>query len=205
MSDDNTIELTRRRILGGLGTIGVASAAAGAGTMAQFSDNETSSGNAVTAGTLNLTTHGSSDGSSFDMSVGQLAPGETKEMGYIDVKNSGSIDGYLDIKITGVDDQENGIVEPEQSADNSSGGELSQYLTFHVYRDNDPGGGGRQHHSSLIHSGFGEGDYFNLNSPLLSGQKIRLWFSVEMSPNAGNEVQSDRAKITGEIKLQQTQ
>ncbi|MFB6074702.1 MAG: TasA family protein [Haloarculaceae archaeon] len=49
------IKLTRRRVLGGLVTVGAASAAAGAGTMAYFSDTESSSGNTITAGTLDLT------------------------------------------------------------------------------------------------------------------------------------------------------
>ena len=50
------IELTRRRVLGGAATIGAASAAAGAGTFAYFSDTESSTGNTVDAGTLNITT-----------------------------------------------------------------------------------------------------------------------------------------------------
>lgn len=53
MRGDN-IELTRRRILGGIVTIGAGSAAVGAGTFAFFSDTEESTGNEVTAGTLDL-------------------------------------------------------------------------------------------------------------------------------------------------------
>lgn len=51
---DRKIELTRRRVLGSVATIGAASAAAGAGTFALFSDEETSDGNTITAGTLDL-------------------------------------------------------------------------------------------------------------------------------------------------------
>jgi len=51
MSDK--IELNRRRVLGGLVTIGAAGAAAGAGTFAYFSDTETSE-NTINAGTLDL-------------------------------------------------------------------------------------------------------------------------------------------------------
>jgi len=54
MSDDNTIELNRRRVLGGLVTVGGAAAAAGAGTFALFSDDETSDSNTIQAGTLDL-------------------------------------------------------------------------------------------------------------------------------------------------------
>jgi len=73
MTDDsNTIELNRRRVLGGIVTIGGAAAAAGAGTFAAFSDDETSSGNTVQAGTLDL--EGFSGGS---IAFSGLIPGDT--------------------------------------------------------------------------------------------------------------------------------
>lgn len=66
------IELSRRRVLGGIATVGVASAAAGAGTFAFFNDTETSSSNTVEAGTLDLT--GSTDG---QIDVSGIVPGES--------------------------------------------------------------------------------------------------------------------------------
>ncbi|MFW5919486.1 MAG: VWA domain-containing protein [Halanaeroarchaeum sp.] len=53
MSDD-PIELSRRKILAGLGTIGVASAGVGLGTSAYFSDEETFTNNRLVAGSLDL-------------------------------------------------------------------------------------------------------------------------------------------------------
>jgi predicted ribosomally synthesized peptide with SipW-like signal peptide len=47
-------KLSRRQALGALGTIGVASAGAGFGTSAYFSDEETFKGNSLTAGQLDL-------------------------------------------------------------------------------------------------------------------------------------------------------
>jgi predicted ribosomally synthesized peptide with SipW-like signal peptide len=52
MTDD--FELTRRKALAALGGIGVASAGAGLGTSAYFSDQETFENNQLTAGTLDL-------------------------------------------------------------------------------------------------------------------------------------------------------
>ena len=52
MTDD--FELTRRKALAALGTIGVASAGAGLGTSAYFSDQETFENNQLTAGTLDM-------------------------------------------------------------------------------------------------------------------------------------------------------
>ena len=54
--NDNTkpIGLSRRRVLGGIGAIGVASAGAGLGTTAFFSDDESFENNTLTAGELDL-------------------------------------------------------------------------------------------------------------------------------------------------------
>lgn len=46
--------LSRRRVLGGIGAIGLASAGAGLGTTALFTDEETFEGNSFTAGTLDM-------------------------------------------------------------------------------------------------------------------------------------------------------
>lgn len=54
MSDRKKLELSRRKVLGGLGTIGIASAGAGLGTSAYFSDEETFKNNTLTAGSLDL-------------------------------------------------------------------------------------------------------------------------------------------------------
>lgn len=54
MTDDHssTFDISRRKLLGGLGAIGVASAGAGLGTTAYFSDQESFDDNTITAGTL---------------------------------------------------------------------------------------------------------------------------------------------------------
>jgi predicted ribosomally synthesized peptide with SipW-like signal peptide len=56
MTDDDpaAFELSRRKTLAALGTIGVASAGAGLGTSAYFSDTETFENNRLTAGTLDM-------------------------------------------------------------------------------------------------------------------------------------------------------
>jgi predicted ribosomally synthesized peptide with SipW-like signal peptide len=51
---DDTFELSRRKALAGLGTIGLASAGAGMGTSAFFSDEEVFTANSLTAGELDL-------------------------------------------------------------------------------------------------------------------------------------------------------
>ncbi|MFW6384896.1 MAG: SipW-dependent-type signal peptide-containing protein, partial [Halodesulfurarchaeum sp.] len=54
MEDKSTFNLTRRRVLGGLGAVGIASAGAGLGTSAFFSDEESFENNQLVAGSLDL-------------------------------------------------------------------------------------------------------------------------------------------------------
>ncbi|ELY46261.1 von Willebrand factor type A [Natronorubrum bangense JCM 10635] len=55
MTNDTTeIGFSRRRVLAGLGAVGIASAGAGLGTTAYFSDQESFAGNTLTAGQLDL-------------------------------------------------------------------------------------------------------------------------------------------------------
>jgi predicted ribosomally synthesized peptide with SipW-like signal peptide len=54
MTEDTKIELTRRKILAGLGGVGLASAGAGLGTSAFLNDTEGFENNTITAGSLDL-------------------------------------------------------------------------------------------------------------------------------------------------------
>lgn len=87
---DKKLELSRRRVLGGLALTGAAAAGTGAGTFAYFSDTEESSGNTVSAGTLDLTPDGATG---FSFGLSSLAPGESAGSPSVDLENSGSIDG----------------------------------------------------------------------------------------------------------------
>jgi len=52
--NDQTYALSRRKVLGALGAVGIASAGAGLGTTAYFNDTESFENNTLTAGTLDL-------------------------------------------------------------------------------------------------------------------------------------------------------
>lgn len=64
----------------------------GAGVFAYFSDTETSTGNQLTAGTLDLKTD-DADGVSQTLYATNMAPGDTVGPATIQVKNSGSVNG----------------------------------------------------------------------------------------------------------------
>jgi len=136
MSDDNTIELNRRRVLGGMVVIGGAAAAAGAGTFAAFTDTESSNDNSVSAGTLDLTVDGG-DTPVTVLSVSDAVPGETGSGDAITLANDGSVDGTLDVSVAAIESNENGTNDPESSsAAEGSGVELEDELASKIEPEN---------------------------------------------------------------------
>jgi len=77
---DERFDISRRKALAALGTIGVASAGAGLGTSAYFSDQETFQNNSLTAGTLDLVAAASSHYVDWRPDTeGPAAPGSPQE------------------------------------------------------------------------------------------------------------------------------
>ncbi len=113
MTDDNsgTVELSRRKVLGGMATIGVAGAGAGAGTWAFFSDEETSEGNTVQAGTLGL---GDPEDVVISTPNADFAPGDTTS-GSITLSEDGNISGgAMDIDTSVTDGNFAGVLNVTQ-------------------------------------------------------------------------------------------
>lgn len=209
MNDDNTrsTELTRRRVLGSVLTVGAASSAAGAGTFALFSDTETSSANTVQAGTLDLQVNGS--GTNTVVDVTNVAPGDTGSDSTT-IRNDGTLDGYLTIGVAGFKTPENGVNEPEAGATRESDpqgpnaggdhtGELAQSLLVKMMLVTNE----ETHY--LVGS---ENDYelasavrlgeYSVNDTsgqedlaLNSGEEVEFVTEYQISDNVGNEIQSD--------------
>lgn len=148
MSDetDESIELTRNKILAGLGAVGAAGAAAGAGTSALFSDKEQLANNELTAGTLNLTVTASvveaseyfkSNGNGPDL-LGNLGTADGAVVTGLQMRDVKPGDwailcfeisvegnpGYVEISADNFAQYENGQTEPEAAVDDSAGGSL---------------------------------------------------------------------------------
>ena len=90
-----------KKILMSLMAIGLVVGLVGAGTMAYFSDEETSTGNTFTAGTLDLTPN---NPGAFVSGLTNLAPGVDNPAQTITLTNSGTLDGAemdIDVNITG--------------------------------------------------------------------------------------------------------
>jgi len=204
---EKQVELTRRRVLGGIGTIGAASAVAGAGTMAYFSDSESSNNNTISAGTLNLEPAGSSDGGSFNIAAGDLAPGEQTQVGYLDLKNVGTVAGELDYNITDISNNENGRNDAEVEAGDSTAGsgELSNFLQIRAFVDRSPGAGGRDEDVAIT-SGFVNlsTGRVNTNISMSPGEEVRIWVDAKFASAANDDqAQSDEAVIDVDFILDQ--
>lgn len=109
-------------------SVAAAGAATGAGTMAYFSDTESSTGNSIAAGTLDLTLDGSSQTVTFLDDTG-VTPGD-QGAGSVTLGNAGSIAGDLEIELTAIRSNENGYYGTENgNADQTpNDGELDEYL-----------------------------------------------------------------------------
>jgi predicted ribosomally synthesized peptide with SipW-like signal peptide len=147
MTDDNRLyRLSRRKVLAGLGGVGLASAGAGLGTTALFSDTESFDGNTITAGTLDLLVGyysywdqgmaGSGQVSGTQNGDGTVSgeltdvkPGDSGILAFCPQIKDNPAYLWLCGELTA--NAENGMTEPEGDVDDTSGegnGELAQSM-----------------------------------------------------------------------------
>jgi predicted ribosomally synthesized peptide with SipW-like signal peptide len=86
------------------------------GVNAWFVDQETSEGNEIAAGTLDLKVDDKDDPEVVNFEIGNIAPGWNNIYKWV-LKNDGSLPGVVKISIANVEEIENGINEPEQQAE----------------------------------------------------------------------------------------
>ena len=146
MSDRPTgFQLSRRRVLAGLGGIGVASAGAGLGTSALFSDEESFEGNTITAGTLDLlvgyysywdqgmagegSVSGTADGEAVSADLSDVKPGDSGLVAFCPQIETNPAYLWLAGELT--NSSENGYTEPEPEDENGEG-ELEENVDVEV-------------------------------------------------------------------------
>jgi len=148
-NDNNDFGLSRRQMLGGLGIVGVASAGAGLGTTAYFSDEESFEENTLTAGELDLFVHvdysedqgsfaqystppgtfinggvvgGEEDGEPLSIQVEDLKPGDSGEGEFCFSIVDNPAYMWMCGELTAND--QNGTTEPEEAALDEMFGEV---------------------------------------------------------------------------------
>ena len=155
--NDDTIGLSRRKMLVGLGAVGVASAGAGLGTTAYFNDTESFNGNSLTAGELDLFVHvdysedqgsyaqystdpgtfingnvvgGDEEGEPLSIQVSDLKPGDSGEGEFCFSIVDNPAYMWMCGELTAND--ENGMTEPEMDDDETPGGDLADAMAVTV-------------------------------------------------------------------------
>ncbi|MHB9288844.1 SipW-dependent-type signal peptide-containing protein [Halobacteriales archaeon Cl-PHB] len=138
-------ELSRRKALAGLATIGAAGAGAGLGTSAFFSDQESFENNVLTAGELDLavgyysewdqgmagsgSVEGAVDGTTVESSLTDMKPGDSGLVAFCFEIDDNPAYMWACGELTA--NNGNGLTEPESAVDDSDGngeGELAQAI-----------------------------------------------------------------------------
>lgn len=191
-----------KKILLSLMMVGVVAAAAGAGTFAYFSDTESSNGNTMTAGTLDLNIEGG-DSAVTTLSVSDVGPGDSGTASS-SISNTGSIDGYVDVEVGSVNNTEG--ANPESETDTSGDGEMGGIATATIYVDDDGNlsttGDQTQVASGTLNS-IQSQDY-EVDHSLTAGGSSNLVIDWDVPTSMGNEAQGDAASFDATAKLDQT-
>lgn len=177
---------------------------ASAGSMAWFSDTETSGGNIATAGTLDLEV-GSSPPATI--TVSDMKPGD--DTGYYKwiLKNTGTITGNYSIEFSAITNRENSRNEPERKAgDTGAPGELGACLrltmgwgpsgwtgpsrVYDPWSENLDDFGGRTV-IDIVYFSLGPGEEVGFFLKLYLDQNIRHWNGCSWDEVDDNIIQSD--------------
>lgn len=123
-------------------TIGLVAVMLSVGTMTYFSDTETSEGNIITAGTLDLKVDEQDDPNVMSITLSDMKPGD--DSGYYKwvLRNAGTLPGKISVTFSEIINNDNGLTEPERTAGDTTGGagegELGQYLKPGIHPDDIP-------------------------------------------------------------------
>lgn len=176
------------------------------GTLSYFNDIETSSGNVLTAGTLDLQVDGG-DVNVVKFNIANLRP-LNQPIGTYALKNIGSINGYLDLFGINVTDNENSYTEPEIEAGDTTPavGELSSLLGLTIFVDVN-GDGWFSVGDTTIYNGMmnGVASGYNSNVPLVAGATTHITVQINWWSTANdNLAQSDSVVLDIGFRLDQT-
>ena len=210
-----------KKILSSLSIITIMAVFAVGGSIAYFSDTETSTGNIFQAGTLDLKV-GNYDPATWEFNLPDtIMPGDEGEAETL-IQNTGTLEGYLHISFANLIDEENEHIEPEEetanenqenceeeggiwnseneppcdlSGDNS--GELAENLEILIYIDENSDDNFILTDDTLVYQGkvrgILQGDIFNYF--LASGETKDFRAEWELPSAVGNVVQSDRTEF----------
>ena len=195
MADDKPT-LTRRRVLGGMATIGAAGAV-GAGAWAEFSDEESAIGNEVTAGTLDLTVNGGDIPNGTSVTAENVAPGYSDSQ-QLTLKNAGNVAGVLKVNFTNLSENGGDNPEPEQDAEGDNNNDANLADNIEISTSGDYGTLG----PFTLAQAAGNTPY-ELDSNMTGGESGAGTIEWEVPSGVGNEIQGDEVTFDVVFTLNQ--
>ncbi|MFA5095309.1 MAG: TasA family protein [Candidatus Paceibacterota bacterium] len=174
-----------KKIILSLSAIALVAVVAVSATTALFSDTETSTGNTISAGTLDLKIDDNDLAGTAVITVANVVPGGSEDVSGT-ITNAGSIDGSLTFAVTQTSNDDNGLTEPEQTGGDSTGGpgEGDLCATMQVKVD---------YNSVTV---YGWNSLAGLSTPLSlgslsAGADADYTLSYKIPDTVGNEIQGD--------------
>ena len=165
--------------------------------MAAFSDSESSQGNSVQAGTLDLTLDGSSQTVTF-LDVTNAKPGDQGQSS-VTLGNAGSVAGVPEIEVDEIRSNENGYYGKENGQDNSpDDGELDEHLEVRVSL------GGTTIVPRTTADSVSAGDTYTASTPISGGGSVDFTVEWWLPNDTSNLAQSDGFEFDLTFRLQQT-
>lgn len=167
----------------------------GAGTIAHFSDTETSVGNTFTAGTLDLTVGGVNDPHVASFTLADLRPGSSGTQTYV-LANAGSIPGFVDLQAVSVANAGGATNDTEFTVDPGNLGNLGHAIQVTVTV------GGTQVYTGSLNDFAGNHD---ANVSLPAGETTDVAIAWSIPTTVKNEIQGDIATVGITFELAQTE
>lgn len=176
------------------------------GTAASFSDIGTSICNYFQAGSLDITVNGKQDNVVL-FTVENMGPTQISHLAY-KVKNIGSKPGYLDIENISVVNEENGRIDPEIAAGDTTDaiGELGGLINLRLFVDADRSGW-ISAGDTVIYDGRLNNlpSHFELNEPLVAGQELSIRPLIDWWSSSSDDLaQTDKVTVSFEFQIGQT-
>lgn len=194
----------KKSIIGSIFTISILAVLMLTSTHSYFSDTETSTGNTFTAGTIDLSVN---EGNPLQITISDIKPGEYYETGAIEVENIGTNPGILGIQVKNVVDDGNGYNEPEHEADPTDKiNDISNWTWIEAWIDWSGNGEMEGDEIVLLDKLFSIRDIEDLEikigkiDPTIS---YNMYFKFHLSPDTGNEYQSDKTTFDLEFSFVQ--
>jgi spore coat-associated protein N len=178
--------------------IGLVAIGVGAQTWASFSDTETSSGNYIQAGTLDLVVGGTG---TFETSTGGdgIGPGDSDSFD-ITIQNTGTVDGTLKASFTNYV-----LTEGTPSSVDSGSSNLEDSVWITLSLDGNPVDLSAYDTSGDGHVSLAELESQNIDlGALNAGTSETLTVSWEIDPNADNGIQGDKITFDIDFELDQS-